>query len=185
MPLRVPGSHGNVKILILALSVAGLAIIGLVILLVTTGPGRREEAGDEPLEMARRFMKAVEEEDVDAFMACFVEEFPIPEPDPTTEPLLKREKLDPRRFLEISFQGVDFRFEDVGLKLRSLEGDSATVVTTSGRLYMNPLGTELVRDLSREPLVFRMVRREGGWYLLENPVPYITWRGGKGAAGRA
>ncbi|MBC7252426.1 MAG: hypothetical protein H5T72_00450 [Actinobacteria bacterium] len=164
---------------------AVLALIGLVILLVTTGPERREEAGDEPLDMARRFMEAVEEEDVDAFMACFMEEFPIPEPDPTTEPLSERVKLDPRRFLEISFQGVDFRFEDVELELRSLEGDSATVVTTSGRLYMNPLGMELVRDLSREPLVFRMVRREGSWYLTENPVPYITWRGGKRNAGRA
>ncbi len=166
--------RGVKKFLILAGSAAALALVGLIVLLIAIRPDRRVEGREGPLELARRFMEAVQEEDVDAFMGCFVEEFPIPGPESGFDPLRMGVEIDPRRFLEISFQGVDFEFEGVELELQSLEGDSATVVTTSGRLFMNPLGTELARDLAEEPLVFRMVRRDGSWYLTENPVPYIT-----------
>lgn len=158
-----------------ALLVAGVVVSVLVGLLVA-GLRRGGEPGGagDPLELVVTFIRAVEEEDVFLFLSCLVEGFPIPEPDPVTDLLLRDVKIDPVKFLETSFQDVDFRFEGVELSVEMESPDRARVATVSGMLEMNPLGVPLQRDLRKEPLVFDLVRNEGRWYLENNPVPYIT-----------
>ncbi len=158
--------------------VPALAVLALVALLSLPGCGGRGGAvvpggAGDPVELVRTFMRSVEEEDVDLFLSCLVEGFPIPEPDEALG-VSGDSGLDPRRFLEVSFGGVDFHFEGVELSVVEETPERATVSTVAGRLRMDPLGVPLLRDLRQEPLVFYAVRRKGRWYLENNPVPYIT-----------
>lgn len=173
-PALAGGAKRRGRALALGAAIAVALAAGIAAVLFTLPSGGKGGGGEGPLELVRRFLEAVEKEDIEAFMSCFCEEFPIPEPEPGFEPLLEGTEIDPRKFLEFSFQDVDFRFEGVELRLVTLEGDYAKATTVSGVLYMNPLGVDKVRDLGLEPLVFEMVRRNGAWYLTGNPVPYIT-----------
>jgi len=165
--------RSSVKDIALAVAAAALALslAGAAFLVAGCGgEGKKAAGGETPLELVKEFLDAVQREDAEAFLSCFRPGFTVPEPDP----FIGEVKVDPLEFMRSSFQTVDFRFEGVELRVAREEGDSATVVTTGGKVYMNPLGVEKEMDLSQEPLRFEMVREGGRWFLTENPLPYLT-----------
>lgn len=168
-PLGAP-APGRRKRLAVAFGIAGTALIvaGAVVLALylTLWRGGKGGVGD-PLSLARRYMRAVEEKDVESYLDCFAEEGLSTQDNVILENL----GLDPRDVLEMAFRFLDADFRDVALRLESESGDLASVVTTSGTLTVSLFAVKDERDLGREPLRFDMKREGGRWYLLEDPLP--------------
>ena len=143
------------------LLVAGAALLVVYLTLWRGGAG----SGGDPVSLAREYMESLEKEDVDAYLACFEEDFL------EDDPFLIDLGLEPREMLVMAFGFMDISFEGVELELGEEKGEKTTVVTTAGTLSMSVLGMEEQVDLADEPLEFKMFRKGGRWYLAENPLP--------------
>lgn len=135
----------------------------LVLYIVTWSKGGGVEG---PLDLARKYMRALEEKDVRAYLDCFAESGPPSEGGLFPEGL----GIDPREWVEAGFRFMEVEFRDVRLDLERREGDEATVVTRSGTLAASILGVETEVDLGEEPVRFRMAGKGGRWYLVEDPL---------------
>ena len=154
----------------LIIGIAGGLILaaGIVVLVLFLTVWKGEEAGaSEPVQLAEKYMQAVEEGDVDAYMDCFEPDFFSME----DIPMLEDVEIDVRDVLEMSFSVLEADFKDVKLKVESQHGDEATVVTTGGTLKVSALGFDREIDLREEPLTFEVMEENGRWYLTADPMP--------------
>ena len=109
-----------------------------------------------PVALAEKYIGSLEKSDVGAYKACF-------EPD--------TEFMD--EFLESSFATTDFKFEDVSLEVESETAEEATVVTTGGTAIVSSIIFDVEVDLADEPMELEMVKKDGKWYLLYDPLDII------------
>jgi len=108
------------------------AIVVLVLWLAVWRDGSGGGSGD-PIALAQRFMESLEQGDIDAYMACFQEDFFINEikNNPFMESMdLSEEEI--KEYAEMAFEMMEVKFEGVELEVSSQQGDKATVVTTAG-----------------------------------------------------
>ncbi len=162
--------RGRRRLALLAGAVGCLTIAAAATLLILYLLSWRGAKSDDPLSLAYRYMRALEEKDVDSYLGCFAEGRFF------SEDGLLRENMgvDPRKLLELGFHFMEVEFQDVGLKLERKGVHDASVVTTSGTLVVSVLGMKTETDLGEEPVRFRMTRQDGRWYLAEDPLPDLA-----------
>ncbi|MEW6552814.1 MAG: zinc ribbon domain-containing protein [Actinomycetota bacterium] len=168
-----PAPKKNKAALIVGICGGVLVAAGIVVLVLWLAVWRDGSGGGtgDPLALAQKYMDSLEQGDIDAYMACFQEDFFIEEMqnNPFLEELGLTEE-DVREFTQMAFEMMEVRFEDVELEVSSQQGDEATVVTTAGTASMTVFGMEEEVDLADDPLEFNMVKDGGRWYLTENPM---------------
>ncbi|MBC7253720.1 MAG: zinc ribbon domain-containing protein [Actinobacteria bacterium] len=143
------------------LLVGGGVLLALYLVLWRGGAG----AGD-PVALARKYMRAMEDKDFDALKECY-------DPDylaAADQGLLEDMGLGPGGVVEWMMSFLEVRFSAVELRVEHEDAHDALVVTTAGRLSYSIMGWSQEFDLAEEPLRFRMNREEGRWYLVEDPV---------------
>lgn len=168
-PVKVPAPRGR-KRLAVVLGVAGAVLMaaGAVVLTLYLTLWRGGEGGvEDPVSLARKYMRALEEKDVESYLDCFAEK------DLSTgdNVMLENLGLDPRDVLGMAFRIMEADFRGVALRLEHEYDGRASVLTTSGTLTISFFGVEEERDLGREPLRFDMKREGGRWYLTDDPMP--------------
>jgi hypothetical protein len=146
------------------LVVAGIVV--LVLWLAVWKDGGGGGAGD-PIDLAEQYINAMEKGDADAYFACFEPEFFSMEDNP----LMEEMGMDVKELIEMTFDIAEIKFDDYALELESEQGNKATVVTTSGNLSISSMGFEQEYDLAEEPMVFEMIKKNGRWYLSDDPMP--------------
>ncbi|MGQ9757352.1 MAG: zinc-ribbon domain-containing protein [Actinomycetota bacterium] len=155
----------------LALVLGGLGALFLVagaVLLVIYLALLREGVRD-PMDLARRYMKAAQEKDLDALEECFDPEY-LSAGDLG---VLEEMGLDARGLAAWMMSFVDIRFSGVKLKVEHEDARRALVVTTAGSLSYSIMGWEQELNLGSDPMHFRMVRKGGRWYLDQDPINEI------------
>jgi ketosteroid isomerase-like protein len=169
VPPQAPAKKSKAPLLIGILG--GLLLVGgivVLILFLTVWKGGGTAGGtDTPVALAEKYIKAMENKDVDAYMDCFDPSYFSTEDNP----ILEEMGMDVKKMLEMSFQYIEVRFKGVELKVQSEKGDSAVVVTTAGSLSMSFMGMGEEIDLSDEAMEFDMVKKSGRWYLTKDPLP--------------
>lgn len=163
--------------------VGGLLIAGCVVVVLlgwAVGPkwfaaGSKGGGSGSPIALAEKFMRALENGDFDAYMACFEKDFLKDgiEDSAFTEGLGFSEE-DIMEYAKMAFEMMDVKFDGVELEVTSEKGDKATVVTAGGSMTMAFFGFETEIDLAKTPLKFNMIKVGGTWYLTENPLEAAT-----------
>lgn len=167
-PLAIPGIARRRRLALVAGMMGGVFLAAGAVMLVLYFISWRKGGGVEgPVDLARKYMRALEEKDVHSYLDCFAEGGTSSEGGLFPEGL----DIDHREWVEMGLRFMEVEFRDVRLDLERQEGDEATVVTKSGTLAMSVLGMETEVDLGEEPMRFRMVRKGGKWYLVEDPLP--------------
>ena len=142
-------------------------IVVLVLWLTVWKDGGSGSGSATPIALAEKYIEAVEKGDVDAYIACFEPDFFNVEDVPFIE------DFDPKEFINMTFEMADFGFEDVSLEVESETSDRATVVTTGGTATVSFIGVAEEVDLVDDPLEFKMVKKDGKWYMVDDPMATI------------
>lgn len=117
------------------------------------------------MALAEKYISAMENGDAKAYMDCFEPGFFKMEDNPIFK------DMDIEKMIEMTFEMSEIDFQDVALEKKSESGDRAEVVTTSGKLKASVMGFEQEHDLADDPLIFKMVKKDGRWYLVDDPMP--------------
>jgi hypothetical protein len=148
------------------------AIAVLVLWLAVWRDGGGGAAGsDDPIGLAEKYIQSLEKGDIDSYMECFEGDFFVDEMK--NNPFLEEMGLtedDIKEYAEMAFEMMEVDFKEYALELESETKDKATVVTTSGTVVVSVFGMEEEVDLADDPLEFNMVKKDGRWYLVENPM---------------
>jgi hypothetical protein len=166
----VPGKRSKAPLLVGiiggVLVVAGIVVLVLWLAVWKDGGGG---GASEPMALAQKYMDSLKAGDIDAYMDCFEEDFFLNEMknSPFTQDLSED---DIKQFAQMAFEMMDVNFEGVKLEVKSEKGNQATVVTTSGTASVSVMGMEEKLDLTEQPLEFNMTKKNGTWYLTENPM---------------
>jgi zinc-ribbon domain len=172
-----PAPKKNKAALIVGICGGILIVVAVVVILLgfAVGPKWFVDNGGggtgDPVALAQKYMDSLEQGDIDAYMACFQEDFFINEikSNPLMESLGLSEE-DIKQYAGMAFDMMEVKFEGVELEVTSQQGDKATVVTTAGTASVSVFGMEEKLDLATDPLEFNMVKADGRWYLAENPM---------------
>ena len=168
-PGYVPGPPPRKNKGILIVGVLGgilvlAAIVVLVLWLTMWRDGAAGGTGD-PIELAEKYITAMEQGDIDSYLDCF-------EGDVfASDPLLEEMGMDMKELLEMSFEMMEISFEGYALELEYERGDEARVVTTEGTVVMSVMGFDQEFDLAEDPMEFEMIKEGGRWYLTRDPMP--------------
>ena len=156
------------------LVVAGIVVLVLWLAVWKDGGGGGGGSAN-PQALAQQYMDSLAAGDIDAYMDCFEEDFFLNEmqSNPFMEELGLTEE-DIKEYAKMAFEMMEVRFEGVKLEVTSETNDKATVVTTAGTSSISVMGMEQELDLAADPLEFNMVKKDGRWYLTENPMGATT-----------
>lgn len=165
MPGAAPARRSKAPLVIGILG--GILIAGGIAVLVLWLAVWRGGAGGtgDPVALAEKYIAAMENGDAKAYMDCFEPGFFKMEDNP----ILK--DMDIEKMIEMTFEMSEIDFQDVALEKKSESGDRAEVVAASGKLTASVMGFEQEYDLADDPLVFKMVKKDGRWYLVKDPMP--------------
>lgn len=169
LPTPSAAAGAGRKRLALVLGVLGalFLVVGAALLVLYLALWR--EGVRDPVDLARRYMKAVQEKDLDALEECFDPEY-LSAGD---QGVLEEMGLDARGLATWMMSFVDIRFSGVRLKLEHEDARRALVVTTAGSLSYSIMGWGQEMDLGSDPMQFRMVRKGRRWYLDQDPIKEI------------
>ncbi len=165
----VEGAGGRLAPLLLGVSGAALIIAAVTLLLLYVLVWRGGKGVGDPVSLARRYMDSLQEEDVETYLSCFEEGFFSMEDNPILEGM----GLGPEELVKMHFGFMDASFRGVELEVRSQEEEKATVMAVAWTLTVSYWVLEEEVDLSEDPLDFRMARKGGRWYLVEDPLPFL------------
>jgi|GEM_PF-1209794 len=168
-----PAPKKNKAALIVGICGGILVVAGIVVLVLWLAVWKDGGGGGtgDPVALAQKYMDSLEQGDIDAYMACFQENFFLDEikDNPFME-YMEMSEEDLMEYVKMAFEMMEVNFEDVELELTSESGDKATVVTTAGTSSVSVFGMEEELDLADDPLEFNMIKEGGRWYLAENPM---------------
>ncbi|MDI6874848.1 zinc-ribbon domain-containing protein [Candidatus Solincola sp.] len=169
-PGVAPGASGRKRLALVLGMIGGVLLVaGAVLLVLYLALWRGGGDVGDPLSLARKYMRALEEKDVEAMEECFDPYYLTAEDRANLEDL----GLDTRGVFEWAMSLVKVSFSDVKLRVEHEDAQNAVVVTTAGSLSFSVLGWNKDFDLGVDPMRFRMTKREGSWYLTEDPINEI------------
>jgi hypothetical protein len=145
------------------LVVAGIVVLVLWLTMWKDGGG----GSGDPIALAEKYISALEKGDADAFIDCFDPDFFTGE----EMAFLEEMGMDFKQLMRMSMEMMEVEFKDYALELEFERGNEARVVTTSGTVIFSVMGFEEEYDLADDPMVFEMVKKNGRWYLTEDPMP--------------
>jgi hypothetical protein len=148
--------------------VAGIVVLILFLTVFSGGGG----GTNDPTALASKYMNALQGKNTDSYMDCFQADY-LADAASYTEYL----NMDAKQMIDMVMKMSDFSFTGVQLKVQSETGDSATVVTTAGKVKASVMGFENEYDLAQDPITFSMVKEGGRWYLTSDPMDNIDFTG--------
>jgi len=134
----------------------------LMLFLTVWSVGGEEEDGQ--VELARRYMNALQDEDPQAYLGCI---------DPQYFMDMGLAGDEAEEMIEGYFKMLKVRFVDVKLALDESSEGRSLVVTTAGTLRIGSLDYSGEIDLAEEPVYFYMVKKDGRWYLEGDPIDQV------------
>lgn len=175
-------ARGRGKALLAVGIFGGILALGAAVFLVlylTIWRGGGGGTGD-PVALAEKYISALEDGDFDAYMDCMDPESLSGEGlEELDEYGLDIDREEMMKWAEEAFKLVEYDFEGVKLEETSRREDKATVASTAGSMSFSAFGMDREVDLAEDPLEFKMVKKEGRWYITEDPLGDIM-RGSMG-----
>lgn len=190
-PQKPAAAKKNTTTLVLGITVGVLSVVIIVLalwLILWSGEEEatvtsEQEAGvidSGPEELALEMISSLEEEDADAFIACFEEGYLKKMRDEASGPLADTVKdMSVKDILELLFEVADIEITGLELETDSWGSDSAAVTAVAGELEIIVSGDvtetielqseDMVVDFSKNPLTFEMEKQNGTWYIVNEP----------------
>lgn len=155
-----------------------VAGIILLILFLTVFRGGGVGGGtNEPTALVDKYMAALHGKNATAYMDCYQKDY-----FSGAGSFMGNANMDPKKMVELALSYTDFTFSGVQLEVQSQTADSATVVTTSGKVNASLMGFNTDSDLADNPLEFDMIKDGGRWYLTNDPMNSIDFSGGSSSS---
>lgn len=130
--------------------------------------GRVSGGADSPEALVDKYMESLQEEDVESYMECFeFEHFETLWGEGITE--------DFTRYMIKAFMAMgDISFEGIEMKEISREDDQACIRANEGEIYSKGFFMPIHYDVADYPMTFEMYRKDGKWFLAEDPMKGIV-----------
>ncbi|MBN2027179.1 MAG: zinc ribbon domain-containing protein [Actinobacteria bacterium] len=146
-----------------------VAIVVLALLLAFSGGTEAEEAAPEAtqdprLVLAQEYVRAMQEEDIDAYIVCM-----------DTSQMTKSDIEDYKDLIEEAFDLADIDITDVEFEVTEISESRAEVVTVSGTLEVLSEEELTTIDFSEEPVTIKMKKSGGEWLISEDPAVELGW----------
>ncbi|MBN2027181.1 MAG: hypothetical protein JW854_10535 [Actinobacteria bacterium] len=197
-PSKPAADKENTTTLILGITVGVLSVVIIVLALWLTLWSGEEEAtvvtaqGDQngeqevgvtdsgPEELALDMISSLEEEDADAFIACFEKGYLDKMRDEASGPLADTVKdMSLKDILALLFEVADIKITGLELETDMRGSDSAAVTAVEGEMEIIVSGDvietielqpeDMSVDFSKNPITFEMEKQNGTWYLVKEP----------------
>lgn len=155
--------------LVLGIVVAVQFVVIVVLALLLAFSGGTEEAAPEDtqdpmLALAQEYVRAMQEEDIDAYIACI-----------DTSQMTKSEIEDYKDLIEEAFDLADIDISDVEFEVNVISEHRAEVVTVSGTLEVISEDELTTIDFSEDPVTIKMKKSGGDWLISEDPAVELGW----------
>lgn len=166
-----PAGRSKVNLIlgsVVAVQVVAIVVLALLIAFASGGTEAEEvvpEVTQDPrLTLAQEYVRALQEEDLDAYIACI-----------DTSQMTKSEIEEYEDLIEEAFDLADIDILDVEFEVTEISESRAEVVTVSGTLEVLSEEELTTIDFSEEPVTIKMKKSGGEWFISEDPAVELGW----------
>jgi len=139
-----------------------------------------EETEAGARRLARELVRSLEEEDIEGLLSCFEEDYLEERKEEASGPMAETvQEMSVEEIMALLFDVADIKIKGLKLECDVRGQDSAAITTVAGEVKISISGDyaqasevpmeDLDVDLSKNPLTFEMERKDGKWYIVNDP----------------